>query len=124
VPHAARLNLILKASGRDLTPSALHRRRHNMLSADEMRRIREQYDMTPQAFAVVLGMSPATLGRYEGGALQDDLHDTAISAWTTQLAARASREAPIPKCSKLANKFFSPSNPRSNQRLPASEKRA
>jgi putative zinc finger/helix-turn-helix YgiT family protein len=55
-----------------------YRRRHDMLSTDEIRRIREQYDLSREAFAAVLGMSPATLYRYEAGALQDDLHDAAI----------------------------------------------
>jgi putative zinc finger/helix-turn-helix YgiT family protein len=57
-----------------------YRRRHEMLSTTEIRRIREQYDLSREAFAVVLGMSPATLYRYEAGALQDDLHDAAIFA--------------------------------------------
>ena len=47
-----------------------------MLSTVEIRRIREQYDLSREAFAAVLGMSPATLYRYEAGALQDDLHDS------------------------------------------------
>jgi putative zinc finger/helix-turn-helix YgiT family protein len=57
-----------------------YRRRHDMLGPDEIRRIREQYDLSREAFAAVLGMSPATLYRYEAGALQDDLHDAVIFA--------------------------------------------
>jgi DNA-binding XRE family transcriptional regulator len=58
----------------------VYRRRHGMLSTDDIRRIHEQYDLSREAFAAVLGMSPATLYRYEAGALQDDLHDAAIFA--------------------------------------------
>ncbi len=57
-----------------------YRRRHGTLSTDEIRRIREQYDLSPEAFAAVLGMSPATLYRYEAGGIQDDPHDAAIFA--------------------------------------------
>jgi len=57
-----------------------YRRRHDMLSTDQIRRIREQYELRREAFAAVLGMSPATLYRYEAGALQDDLHDSTIFA--------------------------------------------
>jgi putative zinc finger/helix-turn-helix YgiT family protein len=75
-----------------------YRRRHNMLSADDIRRIREQYDMTLEAFAAVLGMSPATLRRYEGGALQDDAHDSVIFACddpgTVQRLLQRRRSAP------------------------------
>jgi putative zinc finger/helix-turn-helix YgiT family protein len=57
-----------------------YRRRHRLLRSDEIRRIREQYDLSHEAFAAVLGMSPATLYRYEGGAVQDQLQDGAIFA--------------------------------------------
>jgi putative zinc finger/helix-turn-helix YgiT family protein len=57
-----------------------YRRRHDMLTTAQIRRIREQYDLSREAFAAVLGMSPATLYRYEAGALQDDLHDAVIFA--------------------------------------------
>jgi len=35
-----------------------YRRRHGMLSADEIRRIREQYDLSREAFAAVFGNEP------------------------------------------------------------------
>lgn len=57
-----------------------YRRRHNLLTGEEIQRIREQYALSREAFAAVLGMSPATLYRYEGGAIQDELHDAAIFA--------------------------------------------
>jgi len=55
-----------------------YRRRHRLLMPDEIQQIREQYRLSRESFAALLGMSPATLYRYEGGALQDELHDFAI----------------------------------------------
>lgn len=57
-----------------------YRRRHNLLTPERIHAIREQFGLSREAFAAVLGMSPATLYRYEDGALQDDLHDTLIGA--------------------------------------------
>jgi putative zinc finger/helix-turn-helix YgiT family protein len=57
-----------------------YRRRHNLLTGEEIKAIREQYCLSREAFAAVLGMSPATLYRYEAGAIQDDLHDSLIAA--------------------------------------------
>lgn len=55
-----------------------YRRKHQMLSPREIAGIREQNGLSREAFAKILGMSPATLYRYEGGALQDDVHDLLI----------------------------------------------
>lgn len=57
-----------------------YRRRHGLLTPAQIVKIREQYALSREAFASVLGMSAATLYRYEGGALQDDLHDSMIFA--------------------------------------------
>lgn len=53
-----------------------YRQRHNMLTPNEIRALREQYGLSREALAAVVGMSPATLYRYENGALQDLLHDS------------------------------------------------
>jgi len=57
-----------------------YRRRHHLLTPQEIRRIREQYGLSHEAFANLLGMSPASLYRYEGGALQSAVHDNLIRA--------------------------------------------
>ncbi len=59
---------------------AAYRAKRNMLTPEQIREIREQYDLSREAFAKVLGMSPASLYRYEAGALQDDVHDNLIRA--------------------------------------------
>jgi putative zinc finger/helix-turn-helix YgiT family protein len=57
-----------------------YRRRHDMLPPQRIRQIREKHGLSREAFAAILGMSAATLYRYEGGALQDELHDSMIYA--------------------------------------------
>jgi putative zinc finger/helix-turn-helix YgiT family protein len=57
-----------------------YRRRHGLLSPDEIRTIREKYDLSQVSFATLLGTSPATLARYEGGSLQDKAYDQLLRA--------------------------------------------
>lgn len=56
------------------------RRRHGLLSPEQIRGIREKYDLSQDGFAALLGTSPATLARYEGGSLQDKAYDHLIRA--------------------------------------------
>lgn len=55
-----------------------YRQKHGMLMPEEIKDIREKYGLSREAFAALLGMSPASLYRYERGALQDDVHDELI----------------------------------------------
>ena len=59
---------------------AEYRRRHGLLSPEQIRGIREKYDLSQDAFGSLLGASPATLARYEGGSLQDKAYDHLIRA--------------------------------------------
>ena len=59
---------------------AEYRRRHGLLTPEQIRGIREKYDLSQDAFASLLGTSPATLARYEGGSLQDKAYDHLIRA--------------------------------------------
>jgi putative zinc finger/helix-turn-helix YgiT family protein len=59
---------------------AAYRAKRNMLTPTEIKAIREEYGLSREAFAAVLGMSPASLYRYEGGALQDETHDNLLRA--------------------------------------------
>lgn len=52
-----------------------YRERRGLLSAAEIRRIREQWSLSQVAFATLLGMSPATINRYEQGSLQQEKED-------------------------------------------------
>lgn len=52
-----------------------YRRRHGLLMPEEIRAIREKYNLSQDAAAKLLGWSPATFVRYEKGALQEASHD-------------------------------------------------
>jgi putative zinc finger/helix-turn-helix YgiT family protein len=56
------------------------RRQKGLLTSEEIKDIRSKYHLSQKAFAVLLGMSEATVNRYENGALQDDAHNALILA--------------------------------------------
>ena len=56
------------------------RRRRGLLAPEEIKAIRKNYRLSQRSLAAVLGMSEATINRYEGGGLQDEAHDQAIRA--------------------------------------------
>lgn len=68
----------------DLDPAAMafaeYRKRRGLLTPEQVREIRERYSLSQKSFAALLGMSEATINRYEGGGLQDDTHDQVIRA--------------------------------------------
>lgn len=54
----------------------LFQKQHNMLTANDFRYIRETiYDLSVRALATLIGCSPATISKYENGALQSKQHD-------------------------------------------------
>jgi len=59
---------------------AEYRRRHGLLTPDQIRTIREKYALSQAALAALLGTSPATLARYEGGSIQDKAYDQLLRA--------------------------------------------
>jgi putative zinc finger/helix-turn-helix YgiT family protein len=59
---------------------ATYRELHGLLSPDQVKVIRQRYQLSQRSFATLLGMSEATINRYETGGLQDTAHDTAIRA--------------------------------------------
>ena len=52
-----------------------YRRRHNLLTASEIKEIREKYGLTQRALAQILGWGQVTVNRYENGAIQTRGHD-------------------------------------------------
>lgn len=52
-----------------------YRKKYGMLQPEEIRSIRKKYNLTQQELAKLLGISPATLSRYENGGLQEAAHD-------------------------------------------------
>ena len=57
-----------------------YRQIHDLLQPEEVLAIRERYQLSQDAFAKLLGMSPATIARYETGSLQDEAHDHLLRA--------------------------------------------
>lgn len=57
-----------------------YRAEHGLLAPSEIRRIREQCGLSQAAFAKLLGMSQATINRYEMGSLQQEKEDVLIRA--------------------------------------------
>jgi putative zinc finger/helix-turn-helix YgiT family protein len=68
--------------GRDPVEAAYgaYRERNNLLNPEQIREIRKKYHLSQKTFAAILGMSEATINRYEGGGLQDAAHDATIRA--------------------------------------------
>ena len=62
---------------------AEYRRQADMLTPEDIRNIRKRYRLSQKSFAALLGMSEATINRYEKGGLQDQPHDTTIRACLT-----------------------------------------
>jgi len=60
--------------------NAEYRKRTDLLTPERIKQIRARYSLSQKCFALLLGMSEATINRYEKGALQDQSHDTAIRA--------------------------------------------
>ena len=59
---------------------AEYRRQADLLTPERIKEVRKQYRLSQKSFAALLGMSEATINRYEQGGLQDPAHDTAIRA--------------------------------------------
>ena len=59
---------------------ANYRKDEGLLTPDEIKAIRNRYRLSQKSLAALLGMSEATINRYENGSLQDSAHDNAIRA--------------------------------------------
>jgi len=71
---------------------AAYRRMEQLLTPEEIKAIRRRYRLSQESFASLLGMSEATINRYEQGCLQDAAHDAAIRACETAQFVKAQLE--------------------------------
>lgn len=62
------------------TVHAEYRRQNDLLTPEKIKSIRNRYRLSQKSLAALLGMSEATMNRYENGGLQDQVHDNAIRA--------------------------------------------
>lgn len=60
---------------------AEYRRRAGLQTSAEIKEVRLRYGLSQRSFATLLGMSQATVNRYEAGGLQDQAHDALIRAY-------------------------------------------
>lgn len=58
----------------------IYRKNHGLLSGRDIQRIRERWKLSQDSLARLLGMSQATINRYEQGALQNQKEDELIRA--------------------------------------------
>ena len=49
-----------------------YRMNHGLLQPEEIKKIREQYDVSQVTFARIIGVGDKTIARYENGSLQDE----------------------------------------------------
>jgi len=59
---------------------AAYREQEGLLTPEQIRDIRKRYSLSQESLASLLGMSQATINRYEKGGLQNQSHDAAIRA--------------------------------------------
>lgn len=82
---------VCSTCGEDLSPDerdkevvdlvrAEYRRQNDLLTPERIKTIRKRHWLSQRSFASLLGMSEATINRYENGGLQDQVHDNAIRA--------------------------------------------
>jgi len=57
---------------------SLYRKKHNLLSPDEILKTREKYGLSQRALSRLLGWGDITVHRYENGAIQDNAHDNTL----------------------------------------------
>lgn len=55
-----------------------YRKKHDLLTSDEIIAIRERYGLSQVDFAKLLGWGEATISRYESKAIQDDAYDNML----------------------------------------------
>lgn len=56
----------------------LFKERNGLLSSDQIKSIRNKYDLSQSTFARLLGVGEKTITRYENGAIQDKVQDNII----------------------------------------------
>lgn len=55
-----------------------YRRKHKLLFPNEIKKIREQYDLSQRSFAKLLNWGDKTIHRYENGSVQDKAHNSLL----------------------------------------------
>lgn len=56
----------------------IYRKNHKLLTAEEIKEIREMYGLSQRAFAKLLNWGDKTINRYENGSIQDKAHNSLL----------------------------------------------
>lgn len=56
----------------------VYRQKHNLLSPQDIKSLRESYKLSQRLFARLLGWGEITIHRYENGAIPDEVHNTLL----------------------------------------------
>lgn len=56
----------------------IYRKKHNILSKELIKQVREKYNLSQRTFAKLLGWSPATVARYERGAIPTKINNAIL----------------------------------------------
>ena len=57
----------------------IYRKRHNLLSPERIKEIRQMYGLSQRGFSLFLGWGEVTIHRYEAGAIQDKVHNETLA---------------------------------------------
>ncbi len=100
-----------------------YRRRHKMLSSEEIKELRTRHNLTQEEFAKLLGCGVTTLSRYENGALQSEAQDIMLRLIkddprnllrlieeNPQAIARSKKESLVKELKKEDMERFSPAS--------------
>jgi putative zinc finger/helix-turn-helix YgiT family protein len=60
------------------TAYRIYRQKHGLLQPEEIKEIRKRYELSQKEFSEIIGIGPATLNRYENGALQNVSHNNLL----------------------------------------------
>lgn len=55
-----------------------YRRKHKLLMAEDIKKIREKYGLSQRSFAKLLNWGDKTIRRYENGSIQDKAHNSLL----------------------------------------------
>jgi len=61
-----------------VTAFNVYRKKHGLMTPDQIRELRRKYGLSVRAFSLLLGWGEITLHRYESGSLQDDAHEASL----------------------------------------------
>lgn len=60
------------------TVYAIYRQKHNLISPEELRAVREKYDLSQRSLGALLGWGEVTITRYENGSVPDEVHNSVL----------------------------------------------